>query len=308
MILSVSRRTDIPAFYSNWFYNRIKAGFVDVRNPMNIHQVGRIKITPDVVDCIVFWTKNPQPMLSRLDKLSDYKYYFQITINPYDNLIETDVPRKASIIDSFKYLSEKIGSDRVIWRYDPILLSNNITVSYHIKYFEELAKRLHKHTAHCVISFINLYKKTITNTKDYHIFSPSENEMMELANNLSIIAQKYNIKITSCSEKIDLTAQGIENGCCIDPYLIEKICGYKINIRKDKNQREECKCVESIDIGAYNTCCHNCVYCYANSNKEKVKLQSSKHIETSSLLIGELTSSDIIKEREVKLLKSYSLF
>lgn len=105
-----------------------------------------------------------------------------------------------------------------------------------------------------------------------------------------------------------MTAQGIENGCCIDPYLIEKICGYKINIKKDKNQREECKCVESIDIGAYNTCCHNCVYCYANFNKEKVKLQSSKHIETSSLLIGELTSSDIIKEREVKLLKSYSLF
>lgn len=308
MILSVSRRTDIPAFYSKWFYNRIEAGFVDVRNPMNIHQVSRIKITPDVVDCIVFWTKNPQPILSRLNKLTDYKYYFQITINPYDNLIEKEVPKKSSIIDSFNYLSDKIGPDRVIWRYDPILLSDKITISYHIKYFEELAKRLNKRTTQCIISFIDLYKKTIINTKDYNIFAPSEDEIKELASYLSTIAQKYNIKITSCSEKIDLATQGIKHGCCIDPHLIEKICGYKINIKKDKNQRKECRCAESIDIGAYNTCCHNCVYCYANFNKEKVKLQNLKHIETSSLLIGELTSSDVIKERNVKLLKSNLLF
>ena len=127
MILSVSRRTDIPAFYSEWFFNRIKAGFVDVRNPMNIHRVSRVKITPDVVDCIVFWTKNPKPMLSHINELSDYKYYFQFTVNPYDKLIEEAVPKKYSIIDTFKALSDKIGSNRVIWRYDPILLSDIIT-------------------------------------------------------------------------------------------------------------------------------------------------------------------------------------
>ena len=116
MILSVSRRTDIPAFYSEWFFNRIKAGFVDVRNPMNIHRVSRVKITPDVVDCIVFWTKNPKPMLSRMNELSDYKYYFQFTVNPYDKLIEEEVPKKYNIFDTFKAFSDKIGSNRVIWR------------------------------------------------------------------------------------------------------------------------------------------------------------------------------------------------
>lgn len=308
MILSVSRRTDIPAFYSEWFFNRIKDGYVDVRNPMNIHQVSRIKITPDVVDCIVFWTKNPKMMLSRLEELKKYKYYFQFTINPYDKQIESRVPVKTEIIETFKELSTKIGAEKVIWRYDPILITDKIDVTYHIKYFEELAKRLEGYTTRCVISFVDLYKKTVRNTEPLCMREPSESEMRILAEKLIEIAKKHKMQVLSCAENINLEAQGIENGCCIDPHLIEEICGYNIEVKKDKNQRKECGCVESIDIGAYNTCCHACAYCYANFNSEKVQEQSSRHIKTSSMLTGKLAKDDVIKERKVFLLKAHTLF
>lgn len=308
MILSVSRRTDIPAFYSNWFFNRLQAGFVDVRNPMNIHQISRIKISPDVVDCIVFWTKNPKKMLDRLDELSGYNYYFQFTINPYDRQIEQYVPQKSEVIATFQALSMKIGLERIIWRYDPILLTNKIDISYHIKYFHELIKRLSGYTNCCVISFVDLYKKTITNTKTIGISEPTEDEMRYLAESFVQIANTYNIKIVSCSEKINLEEQGIEHGHCIDPLLIERICNYNIKAAKDKNQRKECGCIESVDIGAYNTCCHKCAYCYANFNDGKVDISNSRHIKTSSLLIGEVQNDDIIKERKVSLLRTDNLF
>ena len=134
MILSVSRRTDIPAFYSDWFFNRLKEGFVCVRNPMNIHQVSRIALSPKVIDCIVFWSKNPKPMLSRLNELMDYMFYFQFTINPYDKGVEVDVPRKDGVINTFKELSKTIGTKRVIWRYDPVFLTDKMDVKYHIYY------------------------------------------------------------------------------------------------------------------------------------------------------------------------------
>ena len=308
MILSVSRRTDIPAFYSEWFFNRLKDGFVDVRNPMNIHQISRINIKPDVVDCIVFWTKNPQKMIDRLKELDEYNYYFQFTINPYDIKIEENVPLKSKIIETFKDLSDKIGPERVIWRYDPILLSENIDINYHIKYFKVLLKRLKGYTNQCVISFVDLYKKTVSNTKDLGIYEPSELQMRKLAISFVEIAKDYNMRIVSCSEKINLEEEGIDHGHCIDPMVIEKICNYAIKTTKDKNQRKECGCIESIDIGAYNTCNHKCKYCYANFNEEQVKNQSLKHIPTSSLLIGEIQNNDIVKERKVHLLKTDSLF
>ena len=156
MILSVSRRTDIPAFYSEWFFNRIKEGFVYVRNPLNIHLVSRISLDPKLIDCIVFWSKNPKPMLKRLDELKDYMYYFQFTINPYNEYLENRVPKKQQIIDTFHKLSSAIGPQRTIWRYDPILLTNDIDINYHVTYFEEIAKRLYGYTNTCVISFVDL--------------------------------------------------------------------------------------------------------------------------------------------------------
>lgn len=308
MILSVSRRTDIPAFYSDWFFNRIEAGYVDVRNPMNIHRVSRVKITPDVVDCMVFWSKNPKPMLSRLDRLSQYQYYFQFTLNPYDQHIEKEVPLKRNIFDTFRELSDRIGKERLVWRYDPILISDKIDVNYHIKYFEEIAKRISGYSERCVISFVDLYKKVVSNISELNIREPNSDEIEKLVSALVPIAASYGFTIQSCAEHIDLGDFGISHGACIDPLLISHLIGQPIRVHKDKNQRAECGCVESIDIGEYNTCQHYCAYCYANFNCGVVSRKIGKHDPKSSLLIGELLDSDIVKERKVTLLRTKMLF
>jgi DNA repair photolyase len=308
MILSVSRRTDIPAFYSEWFYNRVKEGFVYVRNPMNIHQISKILINPDVVDCIVFWTKNPQTMIHRLDEIKNFNYYFQFTINPYNQSIESFVPKKGNIIDTFKTLSDKIGKNRIVWRYDPILLADNISADYHIKYFESIAKRLASYTNKCTISFIDFYKKTERNLKQTTAVELNESEIWYISKAIAEIAKGYGIEIQSCAEKYDLESLGIKHGSCVDSFLIENIIGFPIESKKDKNQRKECGCIESIDIGEYNTCGHNCLYCYANFNSDEVQKKKEKHISTSPLLIGSITDKDIIKERSVFSLRRKGLF
>ena len=162
MIISASRRTDIPNYYSEWFFNRIKEGYVLVRNPMNISQVSKISLSPDVVDGIVFWTKNPLPILDRLEELREYTYYFQFTLTPYGKDVEPNVPSKNDlIIPSFRKLSERIGKERVVWRYDPILFNDKYTMDYHVKYFKTLAAKLHAYTEKCIVSILDFYQKTI---------------------------------------------------------------------------------------------------------------------------------------------------
>ena len=297
MILSASRRTDIPAFYSRWFYKRIEEGYLLVRNPMNAKQISRVVLNPDIVDCIVFWTKNPEPFMKNIDKINRYKYYFQFTLNPYDDSIEKNVPDKEHLIDIFVKLSGLIGKDKVIWRYDPILLTNKIDKEYHYKWFNYLIERLHKYTDKCIISFLDLYSKTERNTKSLGIIPMGTNDMREIAFNFSLTAQKYNIPVETCAERIDLSDMGIKRGKCIDDKMISKIIGCDIAVEKDKAQREECGCVKSIDIGAYNTCRHNCVYCYANFNEATVKRNFSLHDPDSPLLYGKLSFDDIIKDR-----------
>lgn len=299
MILSVSRRTDIPAFYSEWFFNRIREGFVYVRNPLNIHMVSKVPLTPELIDCIVFWSKNPAPMLNRLDDLKDYMYYFQYTLNPYNKNMECNVPQKHDGLETFQRLSDLIGPKRVIWRYDPILFSENMDMNYHIQYFEEIAKRLEGCTTTCVISFVDLYKKTQRNLKDTTARELNVNEMMALASNLFGISQKYGMTIQTCAEEIALEQIGIKHGRCIDNVLIEDLLGVKLVVAKDGNQREECGCVQSIDIGEYNTCGHNCKYCYANFDNNVVAKNRQFHNPNSPLLIGELKENDKIVERKI---------
>lgn len=299
MILSVSRRTDIPAFYADWFYNRLKEGFVYVRNPMNIHQVSKICLSPEIIDCIVFWSKNPRPMLSRLDELSDYMYYFQYTINAYDKGLEVGVPKKEGIINTFKELSDKIGPKRVIWRYDPILLTNKLDIEYHVKYFEEIAKRLDGYTKTCVISFVDLYKKIQKNLSDVSVREATYNEMLDIASRLFVIADRYGINIQTCAEEVALESIGISHGKCIDNALIEDLLGVKLVVSKDPNQRKECGCVQSIDIGEYNTCTHGCKYCYANFQDAVVLKNRTNHDPHSPLLIGHLGPEDNISERKL---------
>lgn len=299
MILSVSRRTDIPAFYSEWFFNRIKEGFVYVRNPMNRHQVSKIVLSPDVIDCIVFWTKNPKPMLCRLDELNGYMYYFQFTINPYDHNMESNVPIKKDVIETFVALSDRIGSKRMVWRYDPILLTDKMDVDYHVRYFEEIAKRLEGHVETCVISFVDLYKKTQRNLKGTTARELSGAEVLNLTPRLLAVAQRYGIAIQTCAEEIALEKIGVNHGRCIDNILIEDLLGVKLVVSKDANQRKECGCVQSIDIGEYNTCSHNCKYCYANFDSETVAKNRQIHNPQSPLLIGELYDDDKVSERKL---------
>ena len=308
MIISASRRTDIPTYYSEWFFNRIREGFVYTRNPMNTHQISKVSLSADVVDGIVFWTKNPIPMLSRLEEIKNYPYYFQFTLNSYGKDIETNIPNKNDfIIPAFRDLSRKIGSHRVIWRYDPILLSEKYSVSYHTRYFEEIAKRLDGFTKKCTISFVDLYRNTQNRTKDIGLLPLEETQMLELAKRLSDIANKYHIRIETCSEKIDLEHFGISHSHCIDCQLLETICGYKLDLTKDKNQRQECGCVSSIDIGAYNTCKNACLYCYANYSEKTVQKNFLLHNPNSPILFGEVGTEDIVKERPVQSCKQSQL-
>lgn len=305
MILSVSRRTDIPAFYSEWFFNRIKAGFVDVVNPFNAKQISRIKLNPAVVDCIVFWTKDAAPMLERLDELKNYKYYFQFTITPYDEDVEPGLLRNQSkndIVRTFQKLSEKIGKDKIIWRYDPILLSRSHSIDWHFEQFIYYLEKLAPFTNRCVISFLDLYAKTKHNTQLLGIREITEAEMIELAQGFSEIAAGK-IEIQSCSEKIDLQNYGIKHGACIDKEIIESVIGAKIIIDKDKNQRQECGCMTSIDIGQYDTCTHLCAYCYANFRPSIAAANFKLHNPKSSLLLGELRADAKVTERKIAPLK-----
>ena len=300
MVLSASRRTDIPAFYSEWFLNRIKEGFVCVQNPMNPKQISKISLSPDVIDCIVFWTKNPKPLFEKIDNLSDYKYYFQFTLNPYSQDIETNLPHKnKEIIDTFKKLSDKIGKEKVIWRYDPILLNEKYTVDYHIEYFGEIATLLNGYTEKTTISFVDLYNKISKNMEFVKNITMTDNDKLKIAENFGKIACENNFVIDTCAEDIDLSQFGIKHALCIDNHLIERIIGSPLDITKDKNQRLECGCVASVDIGAYNSCSNGCLYCYANYSKEIVEKNRKNHNSLSPLLIGNVPENAVMNDRKI---------
>jgi DNA repair photolyase len=264
---------------------------------MNSKQVRNVSLVAPDVDCIVFWTKNPKPMLDRLHLLQAYNYYFQFTLTPYDKDIEPNLPPKTEIVDSFLKLSDKVGKKRVIWRYDPILLSQRGDIEYHIEHFEWLAKRLSSHTEKCIISFMDMYRHLQGNIADLAIRSPEESEMRVLAEKIAAIANANNIKVETCAEEAELDNLGIEHGKCIDDRLISELTGTKLNIAKDKYQRELCGCVASVDIGEYNTCRHSCSYCYANVSLKKMDQNQSLHNMQSPLLIGEIDDSQKIVEK-----------
>jgi hypothetical protein len=287
MIISCSRRTDIPAFYSDWFFNRLREGYVLARNPMNANQIRRVSLLPPDVACIVFWTKDPAPMLDRLHLLKEYHYYFQFTLTPYGRDIEPHLPPKAALADTFIRLSGKIGKKQMVWRYDPVLLSADINIDYHIDRFHDLAKQLSGHTEKCVISFIDMYRHIRGRMADQSVRTPEESKMRTLAEQFARIAASFGMKAETCAEQIDLADLGIKHGSCIDARLISELTGRKLTTAKDKYQRELCGCVASVDIGAYNTCGRFCTYCYANVSRKKVEKNRMLHRAQSPLLIGE---------------------
>ena len=304
MILSVSRRTDIPAFYTPWFMNRLREGFVLVRNPMNYHQVSKVFINPEVIDCIVFWTKNPEPLMPYLGEIGNsYPFYFQFTLNAYQRNMEPGLPTVEKRTDTLQRLSDLIGPERVVWRYDPILITDKYTIAWHTEQFGKLAGALQGYTNRCVLSFIDLYDRVKTHMKGFDIRECTDEEMIQTAKAFSGIAADNGIQLQTCAEKVDLQEYGISHGSCIDGALIESIIGWKLKAKKDPNQRSECGCIESIDIGQYNTCRHGCRYCYANYNPQSVATYCARHNPSSPFLTGDSEPGDIVKDRKMKSLK-----
>jgi len=303
MIISASRRTDIPSFYSEWFLNRIKEGYALVPNPFNPTMLSRVSLKRDVVDCIVFWTKNPAPIIPKLDELKEYPYYFQFTLNPYGKKIENHLPSVDKRIETFKRLSDKIGKEKVIWRYDPVFTNAEYTVQYHKEAFACIADKLGQHTERCMIGFIDHYQHIRSAMNKNQIPKLDTNDIRDMAASFKESIAPYNVQLDTCTVKVDLSDMGIPSGMCIDRDLVERITGYPINAKKDPNQRDVCRCIESIDIGTYETCLNGCIYCYANRNNQHVTANYKKHDKNSPKLLGQINPKDIINERKMFLLK-----
>jgi hypothetical protein len=308
VIISASRRSDIPAFYTEWFLNRVKAGWVYVRSPRNPHQISEVSLSPKVVDGIVFWTKNPLPLLGRLDELQGYPYYFQFTLNPYGKDAEPNVPDKVKIlIPVFRQLSRKIGKERVLWRYDPILFSRKYTLEYHVKAFAALAKALSGYTDTCTVSFLDYYRNTQKNLAPLQLTGALPEEKRELLRQFAKTARARGMTLCTCAEEADFHTLGISHAHCIDRQRLEKLNGCGLELAKDKNQRPACGCAESVDIGAYDTCRHSCLYCYANAGRNAVLKHAALYDPCSPLLFGKPEQGDTVKPRVAPSCKSGQL-
>ena len=308
MIISASRRTDIPTYYSEWFFNRLREGYVLVRNPMNARQISRISLSPEAVDGIVFWPKNPVPMLSRLGELEPYPYYFQFTLTAYGRDVEPNLPGKNGVlIPAFQELSRMAGRERVVWRYDPIFLSDRYTVEYHCRYFRVLAAKLGEYTEKCTVSFLDFYRSTARNMRSLHIREMTAAQQREMMERFSEIAGEYGLYIDTCSEAISLEDLGVSHASCVDRERLERIGGYRLNVGRDRNQRKECGCAASVDIGAYDTCGNGCLYCYATDSPPRAAERVRAHRPDSPILFGTVGPEDVIREREAVSLREQQL-
>ena len=268
MIISASRRTDIPARYPEWFMNRLREGEVLVQNPYNRKKIQRIALSPDVVDSIIFWSKNPEPM--------------------------------PDAMATFLLMSAQLGKERMDWRFDPILLTEKYTKDYHLEKFEMMCEWLHRATTRCIVSFVDAYRNSPFQELE-------QEEIEELAEGLGKIAGKYQLPLYSCAEKLDLKRFGIRHGACIDGEKIREIAGYKLDARKDPGQRKECRCIESIDIGSYDTCINGCAYCYAVHSPASARKKYEQHDPASPLLVGRLRGDETITEKEIHSLRDNQL-
>lgn len=306
VIVSASRSTDIPTFYADWFVERWKVGYVKWKNPFNGTP---LYVSFKETRAVVFWTKNPKPMFKHIDFLDEHikNYYFQFTLNDYEREgYERKVPSVENRINTLKELSNRIGKDRVVWRFDPLMLTKGIDVNDLLRRLENIGDQLYSYTSKLVFSFadISIYKKVESKLKNENIeyleFAPDT--MIEFAQGLKKLNEKWNLELATCAEKFDLNKYGIMHNKCVDDDLIIKLFHHdKVLMKflgveffepalfgpteglentkkmKDKGQREACGCIMSKDIGEYNTCPHECVYCYANTSKEIAKKNYKSH-------------------------------
>ncbi|MBR0463138.1 MAG: DUF1848 domain-containing protein [Clostridia bacterium] len=294
MIINTGQRTDIPAFYADWFANRLKEGFVLVRSPYNPKSVTRYRLTPDVVDCIGFCTKNPEPMLKYMDLLKRFRQFWYVTITPYGKEIEPRVPNKLKVMDSFKRVSAIVGKNCMGWRYDPIFISDTYPVERHIRAFERMAEELSGYTQTAVISFIDLYEKTKRNFPEAKPVSPEDR--LTLGKAFVDIGKRHGMVIRPCAEGDELAPFGADCGGCMTVSMYEGAIGQRLKVPRQTPARKACACYLGGDIGAYNSCGHLCRYCYANYDADTVRKNMQKHDPRSPLLIGSLMPDDIVRE------------
>lgn len=296
MIISASRRTDIPAFYAAWFMNRVRAGYCAVPNPFNPRQVSRVSLQPEDVDAIVFWTRNPRPLVASLDELDErgYRYYFQYTILAYPRLLETKTPPVETAVETFCRLSERIGPQRVIWRYDPIVFSSLTDAAFHRERFTWLAERLRGFTKRVVISVVDGYRNVQARLRKLAVQGVTIPDQMpqqlagfdELMHGLVETAMRCEMEIVSCAEELDLTGYGVQPGRCVDDALLARAFDVHLNLKKDTGQRDACGCVVSRDIGMYDSCLFGCQYCYATRSVARSAANYAAHNPESPSLLG----------------------
>ena len=286
MIIQTGNRTDIPAFYAKWFANRLREGTVLVRNPFNPVSVTRYRLDPSVVDLIVFCTKNPEPMLRHgyPGLLKKYHQYWFVTITPYGKDIEPNVPEKPEIMESFKSLSRIVGADCMCWRYDPIFTDSAWTEERHLEAFSVMCETLEGSTHTCVISFIDLYEKVLRNFPEARTV-PFETQL-SLTGSFVKIAARHGMIIKPCAEDRRLAITGADCSGCMTQKTFETAIGQNIDLPPNPNNRKECVCYITGDIGQYNTCGHLCRYCYANADAETVRQNMRKHDPESPILVG----------------------
>lgn len=294
MILNVSGRTDIVAFYSDWFIKRYNEGFVDVRNPFNPKLVSRIYF--DDVDLILFCTKNPIPILDKL-KYIDKPVLFHVTLTPYKNDIELNVLSKKTIIEAIKRLSDIVGIDNLVIRYDPIFISDYYSVEYHIRAFDKLCYLLNGYVNKIIVSFIDDYKNVRKNEKSLKFRPFTEDDYRLIGENFSKSARSNGMTVQTCFENRNLVEYGFIKGECISHEAAFKLTG-KTYKNWTARKGGKCNCVQLVDIGVYNSCKHFCKYCYANYDEKQVIDNFNKHDDNSSLLIGQLNDDDVIKVRK----------
>lgn len=286
----------MPAFYSRWFMERIRRGYCTVVNPFNAKQRRRVSLRPEDVDVIAFWTKDPRPLIPHLPELDarGYKYYFQFTLNGYGETLEPHAPALEAALAAFRKLAGAIGPERVIWRYDPIVLSNVTDEAYHISRFAGIAGQLEGSTTRMVVSLLDDYRQTVSRLKSLTQqgmevrYGIGKAELAHLLRELAGIAWGHGLELRTCAESPELVHCGVLPGRCIDPDYLQQVFGLELGLPKDRSQRPECGCVQSQDIGAYRTCRHGCLYCYAGSlnaglrNRVRHNLGSPSLLETDS--------------------------
>jgi DNA repair photolyase len=295
MILNTGMRTDIPAFFSRWFYERVRAGEVLVRNPYYPQQVTRYRLSPEVVDCLCFCTKNPAPMLDRLEELREFRQFWFVTVTPYGQDVEPGVPETGQVLASVRELARAVGPQAVSWRYDPIFLTEKYDLDFHIRAFSAMAAQLQGAVDQCVISFLDLYEKTKRNFPEGRAVAPADQQT--LASEFVRVGKQYGITIRSCCEDAALASCGVDVDGCMTQAVLERAMGVKLEVPKGiRPPRQQCSCLMGNDIGAYNTCPHGCRYCYANEDQALVRQNLRRHDPSSPFLIGGPQPGDVVRD------------